>query len=287
MGEITAIGVDSYPGGKDKYVDEVLDLVKDLVSNPVGWVILGAILHTPGKLTILPESERPPGSFDHKRTYTGSLAATFPIGPDGKLDYAHASPRGLKRDAKDDDNPAHKDRGKWYAGFSDDVDTDDFDERYKTAQPKWGDSLGGGSSDSIFFTPHGIDKSCARGYGMCAQQDDEVLLHEMVHALRDMQGLSDPVPTTPRYKNEEEFLAIVVTNVYISKKSGNKLLRRDYQRVGALEPPFNTSDGFLTDDENREILEYYAKYWQPVFGQLGNTNTAFNPFRKFKSPRKP
>ena len=109
----------------------------------------------------------------------------------------------------------------------------------------------------------------------------------MVHALRDMQGVSNPVPTTLRYKNEEEFLAMVVTNVYISKKKGNTLLRPDYLHYGPLQPPLNTSDGFLKDDENRRILEFYSNAWQPVFGLLGDVDTLFNPFRPFKTPRKP
>src|SRR5262249_49471056 len=151
-------------------------------ANPVGWIILGTILHTPRKLTIMPESERFAGSFDPKRTYTGSRAATFPVRPHGRSDYAHASPRGLSRQGKD--------RGKWYAGNNDDPDTDEIDERYNPAPDSWGDAQGGGSDDVVFFTPRGKDISCARGYGMCAQQDDEILLHELVHALRDMQGVT-------------------------------------------------------------------------------------------------
>jgi hypothetical protein len=109
----------------------------------------------------------------------------------------------------------------------------------------------------------------------------------MVHALRDMQGVSNRVPATFRYRDEEEFLAITVVNVYISKKKGNALLRPDYRRVGPLLPPWNTSDGFLKDDENRSILEYYARVWRPVFGQLGDVETAFNPFRPFKTQQNP
>lgn len=271
MGEITAKGVDSYPGGKDRYVDDVISLLKDLAGNPVSFVILGAILHTPRKLTIVPELERP-----DKRSGAAAVPA---IGSGGIPDYAHASPPGLSRDGTDHD--------KWYAGRDDD---DDNTDPYDPAPAKWGDPKGGGSSDIIYFTPHGTDETCARGSGMCAQQEDEILLHEMVHALRDMQGLTNHVPTAWLYKDEEEFLAIVVANVYISKKTGkNNLLRRDYRRVGPLEAPWNTSDGFLKDEKNRTVLEYYVKFWQPVFDQLGKVDTVFNPFRKVKvkTPRKP
>jgi hypothetical protein len=263
MAQITPKGADGYPGGKDKYVDDILDIVKVILGNRVGWIVLTAILHTPKQLTIKPESERP----DRK-----GGAATFPMDSAGNPDYAHASPRGLSRTGTG--------RDKWYAGGNDD------DEHFDDPAPaSWGDAKGGGSDDSIFFTPGhgGNDKSCARGSGICASQDDEILLHEMVHALRDMQGASNRVPTTWRYKDEEEFLAVTVANVYISKKKGNKLLRPDYRSVGPLPPPLNTSDGFLRDDENRSILEYYARVWQPVFGQLGDVETAFNPFRPFKT----
>jgi hypothetical protein len=238
MAEIKPQGVDSYPGGKDKYVDDILDLVKVMLGNPVGWVILGAIIRTSRQLTILPESERPDGTFDGDRTFTGSTAATFPVDASGRPGYAAASPRGLSRTGTNL-------RDKWYAGKSDNPYTDDIDERYDPALPSWGDVKGGGSDVRLYFTPGGgNDTGCAKGYGVCASQDDEILLHEMVHALRDMQGLTNPVPTTLRYKNEEEFLAIVVANVYVSKKKGNKLLRPDYQRVGPLSPPGTPPKGF-------------------------------------------
>ena len=57
--------------------------------------------------------------------------------------------------------------------------------------------------------------------------------------------------------------------------------------IGPLQRPWNTSDGFLKDDENRRILEFYSTVWQPVFGLLGDVETPFNPFRPFKTARKP
>jgi hypothetical protein len=131
-----------------------------------------------------------------------------------------------------------------------------------------------------------VDKTCARGSGFCAQQPDEILLHEMVHALRDMQGLTNPVPTTTRYKNEEEFLAIVIANVYVSvKRNDNEQLRKDYVHFGVLEKPLNTSNGFLADGEHKKILEFYATRWQSVFDPLEKINTTkriFNPFSLLK-----
>ena len=53
---------------------------------------------------------------------------------------------------------------------------------------------GKGSDVTIYFTPDTRQKSgCNTGtYG---SQPDEVLFHEMVHALRYMQGKSNAIPT--------------------------------------------------------------------------------------------
>lgn len=267
-------------GDKDFDEAKVLTLVKEIKGRPIGEVIIQGIEKTGKQLTIRPESKRPQGSFDPKLTYTGSLAAAFPVDAAGKPGYAAASPSGLSRTAPDG-------RGKWYAGKSDDDDTEDVDERYDPALKSWGDAKGGGSDVHLFFTPgKANDKACSRGSGTCAELPDEILLHELVHALRYMQGVSNPVPLSSRYKNEEEFLAVVITNVYMSKKKGNTLLRPDYRSLGALQRPWNTSDGFLKDDENRKILEYYSTNWQPTFGLLGDVDTLFNPFRPFRKSKK-
>jgi hypothetical protein len=280
---ITPKGVDRDPK-KDDYEKEITKLLTEIAGKPVGQVIYDAILLTKKQLTISPESLRPANSYQPDKTYRGTRAATFALDPAAAAP-ATVSPTGTKL------------RDKQYAGKDDDDDTETDpathkgDERYDPVAPKYA-AKGGGSDTIIYFTPGAKgDKSCANGSGLCADNPDEVLLHEMVHALRDMQGLFNPVPTvTLRYMNEEEFLAIVVTNVYISKAKGKTFLRPDYRRVGPLQAPSNTSDGFLKDTENKDILDYYSKFWQPVFDQLGKVQTDFNPFSKFtttSSPSKP
>src|SRR5262249_15888945 len=112
---------------------------------------------------------------------------------------------------------------------------------------------------------------------------DEVLFHEMIHALRSIQGVRNDVPTedTVRdYDTEEEFLAIVATNVYISAKGGLKL-RADHHGHLPLKPPLDTSAGFLTDPNNLKLLKLYRLTWAPTFLALANVLTAkFNPFRE-------
>jgi len=48
-------------------------------------------------------------------------------------------------------------------------------------------------------------------------QPDLVLLHEMVHAARIMRGICNPAPIGFGYHNEEEYFAILVTNICASE----------------------------------------------------------------------
>jgi hypothetical protein len=272
MADFTVKGGDKYPGGEKKFSDGLAELERSIRANPVGLVILTAIRDSPRQLSIWPESLRPDN---------GTGPATFPVTADGKPGYSVGSPAGLSRAGTGL-------RDKWYAGKYDDPDTEDKDERFDPAPRSWGDPKGGGSDARIYFSLTGeADEACSKSRGTCASRPDEILLHEMVHALRHMQGVANSVPTTPRYKNEEEFLALVVANVYMSKKKGNKLLRPDYVKDGPLLPPLNTSAGFLKDAENKKILDYYSTAWQPVFGRLGEVDTDFNPFRPYVAARKP
>lgn len=47
---------------------------------------------------------------------------------------------------------------------------------------------------------------------------DEALFHEMVHASRIMRGVSDDPPVNAGYTDQEEYLAVVLTNIYMSEK---------------------------------------------------------------------
>ena len=62
-------------------MDDVISLLKDLAGNPVSFVILGAIFHTPRKLTIVPESERPERDLVLRRPSQRSALAAYLIMP--------------------------------------------------------------------------------------------------------------------------------------------------------------------------------------------------------------
>ena len=64
----------------------------------------------------------------------------------------------------------------------------------------------------------------------------EVLFHELTHALRDASGFGDPTPLgggLKRYGNNEEFIAVLVTNIYMSDSSNKRAdhvgLRKDHK----------------------------------------------------------
>lgn len=80
----------------------------------------------------------------------------------------------------------------------------------------------------------------------------------------------------------EEFLAIVVTNVYMS--AYNKVqLRADHFGYTPLKAPLDTSAGFMANDaENLRLMNIYNLVWQPTFWVLANyvPKIRFNPFRE-------
>ena len=168
----------------------------------------------------------------------------------------------------------------WYAGKEDNPMTPD-DTRY-TRMPNGVKGTGDGSDVHLYFTPDTRGRRGCGG-GFYGSLPDEVLLHEMVHALRHMQGKTNQIPTEGNlrgYDNEEEFLAIVVANVYMSA-NGKSQLRADHSGFKALDSSLSTSAGFLADPGNFKLMNIYKLVWQPTFWPLHTAASAtFNPFRE-------
>jgi hypothetical protein len=87
---------------------------------------------------------------------------------------------------------------------------------------------GKGSGAAVFFSPE-IWESQNRGPGSAP---DEVLYHELVHVTRMLRGQMTFTPVTGEggYGNVEEFMATVITNIYISERG--KPLRGSYGFTG-------------------------------------------------------
>jgi hypothetical protein len=114
---------------------------------------------------------------------------------------------------------------------------------------------------------------------------DEILLHEMVHGLRQMRGTTDmhkPVDY-PNYDTVEEFMAIVVANVYRSevKRPGLRMDHHGFQPLTAgLEDPQKFLDAPGAGGESNRSRMLQLKKDHPDFVKdLKQAPAAFNPFK--------
>lgn len=124
---------------------------------------------------------------------------------------------------------------------------------------------------------------CSGGTGL-GKEEDEILLHELLHAFRAVRGTADK---TSFYKPEkmyhdiEELFAILITNIYMSEKGKTKF-RRDHVGFGELPAKWSTSEGFMKD---QDFFYWVEKFWfaEPQFvGMISAMQIPFNPFRVYK-----
>jgi len=255
MGEI-------YFGGPSDYNQQAYAVLANIKINPAGKEIHALIRKTDYDLTFVP--------YDDTDCNAGTIAEN----------PADSAPKGVssKWHAKMDNGEYQG--ARWYRGDAD-KPTTDADEREKAAK---GTGTGKGSDVTIKFSPSIYGQAGCYPEGTYGSKSDEVLFHEMIHALRMMQGKYNTIPTGDRfygYENEEEFLAIIVTNVYMSANGvDNDGLRGGHDGHYALQPPLNTSAGFLADPTNRKLMNIYRLAWADTFLAIARVDAAFNPFRE-------
>src|SRR5215510_4120802 len=102
---------------------------------------------------------------------------------------------------------------------------------------------------AVLFTPTTGTRCCSGG--KAATLPHEILVHELVHALRRVSGHLHQhrvINKLQPYSNTEDFLAILMTNVFISDvTNGHKTgLRRDHQSHAALDPELVDSFRFFS-----------------------------------------
>jgi hypothetical protein len=106
---------------------------------------------------------------------------------------------------------------------------------------------------------------------------DEILLHEMIHGLRQMQGRSakESITGNPGMHNYEEFAAITISNVYRSEK-GLIQLRTDHTGFAPLTGP---TTNVATFKSTYQSFLLHMDIEQPRLCQnLRQISCAFNPF---------
>ena len=114
---------------------------------------------------------------------------------------------------------------------------------------------------------------------------DEILLHEIVHGMRQMSGTSrcSTVPDNPGMDTVEEFMAIVISNVYRSE-SNLPGLRADHWGFASLGDNQNESDKFLNFNKDGATSNYkrmqQLKTEHPeLCSNLKKVPAKFNPFQ--------
>jgi hypothetical protein len=115
---------------------------------------------------------------------------------------------------------------------------------------------------------------------------DEVLCHELLHAARYLGGdfNAAPIPSMPDYENEEDFFAILVTNIYSSEKGrGIESFRKSHHT--RYKPEMNSREvdpfAFATADDNWRLIAKFCKQHPVIAPMIAGAPAAFNPIRDF------
>jgi hypothetical protein len=150
-------------------------------------------------------------------------------------------------------------------------------------------TAGYGTDSIINYTPHMYD-SDQHGAGTAGEhgpalETDEVLFHELVHAARATNGVPDVgLKVNKGYTNEEECIAIVLSNVYLSEK-GKRNFRAGHSNKAVLPDP----EGFLNNAQNvnlspRHLIARFRmvqlEFYQDLAAIQAN-RAAFNPIRQY------
>ena len=116
---------------------------------------------------------------------------------------------------------------------------------------------------------------------------DEVMFHELIHAHRGSLRLSLNSADNARlggglfrYGREEEFLAIVLMNIYISDETNRNSsgLRADHYGGRPLEASLSTSLGFFrSSPQVLPLLTKFAEQQKFLFQKLAEVKSTFNP----------
>ena len=123
------------------------------------------------------------------------------------------------------------------------------------------------------------------------QGPDDMLVHELVHSLREMRGQFNCVPTrTTGYENQEEYFAILLQNIYASEK-GLTIFRGNHLTDARLSKALSTTETFLgkgqrplsTEQlENRQLVSRLTNECLTLCRNvLTHVRAAFNPISEY------
>lgn len=166
----------------------------------------------------------------------------------------------------------------------------DATQKGKTPLNKYGKPSGGGIgtgrgvNSTINFSPDTWESgSC--GLHQTSFLPHAVMFHEMVHAYRHMKGRRNRQATNSglvAYANDEEYFAVVLSNIYISDPTtpigGERVLRFGHGNK-VMPTTESTTKGFLGNPENQKMVEKLKNQEPELAGALSVVKCDFNPFR--------
>jgi hypothetical protein len=173
---------------------------------------------------------------------------------------------------------------------------------WQGARDEKGEFIGGGlgTREVAGKTVHGDDvfielspeayakgsRSRPAGPGM---DPDDVLFHELVHATRQLAGVVYFMPVDKNYDNEEEYLAITLSNIYIRNKNKGAPLRADHDQ-GTLQHPDQFLDGVQgVNLPPRTLLERFRLQQLLLFNDFAKIDlsvASFNPVWQYNEELK-
>jgi hypothetical protein len=108
----------------------------------------------------------------------------------------------------------------------------------------------------------------------------DILMHEMLHGLRQMAGQQDMSNLPNGWTSMEEFYAILIANVSMSERGITKL-RKNHNGFGELERTLSTSEGFLTDLNHLKWINWLHSTNAVFLKRVGDVPAPFNPIQEF------
>jgi hypothetical protein len=147
---------------------------------------------------------------------------------------------------------------------------------------------GAGSDVDILFDPKSgsICSESSPGAGCPGSSPADTMLHELVHAVRDIQGRRTPIPLNEpgkSYTDVEEFYAILLANIDMSFR-GTANLRRQHSDYSPMPSQWATSDGFLGEATHRRwVREFCLGDSLDLASQIKTVGARFNPIREYLS----
>ncbi|WP_029083503.1 M91 family zinc metallopeptidase [Bradyrhizobium sp. th.b2] len=158
---------------------------------------------------------------------------------------------------------------------------------------------GGGANCDVLFSPEKAEllrkkyRKAHHGHAP-AMATDEVLYHELVHASRMIAGVMNFTPANHWYQDSEEYLAVILANIYVSDKGGPPLFRAFY---GPAEGPYKGKDPapddalwdaavFLDNPQNTspspvQIIEQFRLSQPDLYGRLVHLPPVGELIRKY------